>query len=128
MRLIYIAGPFTAVTPWGIEANIRAAEDFAAGIIAATEEVSCVVPHSMGRHFVGRAGSPAYWYAATMRQLEACDGVAFVEGWWESTGSRAEFRRAVELGLPVYFRGVDVVLDRPATAEVIARVLKGLAA
>lgn len=102
MILAYLAGPFTADTPWGIERNIRAAEDAAELILTHRSDVSLIVPHMMGRNFVGRAGTPEYWYAATMRMLEACEAVVMLDNWQRSLGSRNEFLRAVVLGLPIY--------------------------
>ena len=111
MILAYLAGPFTADTPWGIERNIREAESAAAFIITHRSDVSLVVPHMMGRNFVGRAGTAEYWYDATMRMLEACEALVLLPGWQGSNGSRAEFRRAHELGLKIYAAPEDLAFD-----------------
>lgn len=111
MILSYLAGPFTADTPWGIERNIRAAEDAAELILTHRSDVSLIVPHMMGRHFVGRASTPEYWYAATMRQMEACSELVLLPRWQGSKGSRAEFRRAHELGLKIYAAPEDLAFD-----------------
>lgn len=102
MILTYLAGPFTASTPWEIEVNIRAAEEAAELILKARDDVSLIVPHSLSRCFVGRAGTPQYWYDATMRMLEACEAVVMIDRWQHSTGARNELRRAIQLGLSIY--------------------------
>ena len=45
MRLVYIAGPYRATTPWGIRCNIRNAEDLAAKVNEAG--MAAVCPHSV---------------------------------------------------------------------------------
>jgi Domain of unknown function (DUF4406) len=102
MILAYLAGPFTADTPWGVEANIRQAELAAEEILQARDDVALLVPHSIGRHFVGRVGTPEYWYTATMRMLEACDAVVMLPGWQSSKGARNELSRALELGRDIW--------------------------
>lgn len=127
MILAYIAGPFTADTPWGIERNIRAAEEAAEYILTHRDDVSLIVPHSLGRCFVGRAGTPEYWYRATMRMLEASQAVVLIDGWKSSRGARAEFRRAVELGITVYATPFEFVESLgPMSQEESASVLEGL--
>jgi len=128
MLLTYLAGPFTAPTPWGIERNIRRAEEAAEDIIRARDDVALIVPHSLGRCFVGRAGTPEYWYAATMRMMESCDAIVMLDGWHESVGSRAEFRRAHGLGLSIYGTEFDFAHRAPPLGdEAIHRIMETLA-
>lgn len=126
MKLVYVAGPFTDNTPWGIEANIRKAEETAACILLARDDWSLIVPHSLGRHFVGRAGTPEYWYASTMRMMEACSAICLVYGWQRSKGSRAEFRRAAELGIEIYEGHTDAIEGICMSENAIAMVLESL--
>ena len=49
MKLIYIAGPFTAPTHWQVAQNIRAAE--AAGREVALLGHMPVIPHVLGQHY-----------------------------------------------------------------------------
>jgi hypothetical protein len=127
MILACLAGPFTADTPWGIERNIRAAEDAAELILKARDDVSLIVPHMMGRNFVGRAGTPEYWYTATMRQMEACSELVLLPAWQASKGSRDEFRRACGIKLRIYASPDDFALVRQMTITEVTDVLKGLA-
>ena len=51
MKLVYIAGPFRAPTPWGIEENVRHAERHAFEIAKLGAMPVC--PHANTRHFDG---------------------------------------------------------------------------
>ena len=43
------------------------------------------------------------FYDYSMAWLEVSDCILLLPGWEKSKGSNAEFNRAVELGIPVYF-------------------------
>jgi len=99
MKVVYIAGPFTAPTPHEIEYNIRDAEYV--GLEVAALGMSALVPHSVGRFAVGTFDE-AYWYEATMAQLRKCDAVMMVPGWEESIGAKQERDEAIALNIPVF--------------------------
>ncbi len=99
MPLVYIAGPYRHRHAWGREQNIRAAERM--GLKLANAGAVPVIPHTMYRHYDGTI-EDAYWLDATMQILERCDAVVLCTGWRDSEGSRAEAKRAAELGIPVY--------------------------
>lgn len=87
MRVVFIAGPYRAVTAWGIESNIRKAE-----LLALQLSRSGIVPvcvHSMYRYFQGE-GSDDFWLSATQTLLLKCDAVLMIPGWERSSGSVAE--------------------------------------
>lgn len=115
MILCYIAGPFTALDRFGapdlpkIERNVRAAEDVERSILLATEQVACLVPHSLGRYFAKGPGSPAYWYDATMEMANRCDAVIMVPGWETSTGSKRERQRFIDRERPVFLTVDELV-------------------
>ncbi len=124
MILAYLAGPFTADTPWGVEANIRRAEQAAEDILKARDDVALLVPHSIGRHLVGRAGTPEYWYTATMRMLEACDAIVMLPGWQSSKGARNEISLALGRGIPIWDNPRDFAhVCPPAPREFLADAL-----
>jgi hypothetical protein len=105
MILVYIAGPFTAETSEQIEENINRAEELAREIIAQTDRVACLVPHSMGRNFHGpkAVGSAQYWYDATMTMASRCDACLMLRGWERSEGSVREMNMFDDEDLPVFF-------------------------
>lgn len=77
MKLIYIAAPYSAPTPEGIEENIKRAADLGAWV--AQEDCVPVVPHLMTRGMSADA-TEGFWRAATMEIMKRCDGVlALVE-------------------------------------------------
>lgn len=116
MKLIYIAGKFTAATAPEIERNIDRAEAMARELIEQTESVAVLVPHSLGRRFMAGPGSPEYWYRATLEMASRCDAVLLVPGWTESRGVREyELPHFQGAGKPVFF----------SVEEVLAALTKG---
>lgn len=107
MKLVYIAGPYRAATPWGVEQNIRAAEDVAVRVHKAGMFAVC--PHANSRHMEGIADD-AHFLAGTLEMMRRCDAVLLVPGWEKSSGSRAELEEAKRLNIPV-FDGKDGVDD-----------------
>ena len=100
MKLVYVAGPFRAPTPWGVEQNVRRAEEWGLRV-AKVPALVPVIPHSMFRYYDGQ-GHDDYWLAATLAIMERCDALLLVPGWESSAGSRAERERAIEAGLIVF--------------------------
>lgn len=99
MPVVYIAAPFTAPTGWGIEQNVRRAEE--AGLAVAEMGASPLIPHANTRFFVGTK-TPAWWYEATLALLLKCDAVLIVGAWEASKGATAEALAAQEAGIPVF--------------------------
>ncbi len=97
--LIYVAGPYTAKTAWGIEQNIHAAR--AMGVLIAKHGAYPVIPHSNTGGFHGEAPEEMF-YAGTLELMRRCDGVAFLDNWKMSAGARAEYEEAGKLGRPVW--------------------------
>jgi hypothetical protein len=101
IKLIYIAGPFSAKTREGVEANIlRAAE---LGVEVAKLGACPWVPHA-------NTALPAYehvqpyefWIEATELQRQKCDALLTLDGWETSRGARKEVNAATEQGQPVF--------------------------
>jgi hypothetical protein len=97
MKVIYIAGPFRAPTAWGIEQNVRRAEEV--GLIVARAGAMPLIPHTNTRFFHGEC-TEQFWVDGTLELLRRCDGAIFIPGWEESSGARGEYRLAGELSLP----------------------------
>ena len=104
MKLIYVAGKFTADTGWGIEQNVRRAEDV--GIYIARLGAMPVIPHANTRYFADEC-TPEFWYAGTLELLKRCDAIIMCEGWADSKGAREEYGEARTRGnMMVFLHGV----------------------
>jgi len=101
MRLVYIAGPYRAPTPWGVRCNIRNAEDLAAKVHAAGMFAVC--PHANSAHMEGVADDE-HFLAGTMELMRVCHAVILVANWRNSSGALAEVAEATRLRIPVFGR------------------------
>lgn len=99
MKIIYIAGPYRAKTPWLVEENIRRAERTALRVALRGHVPLC--PHTMYRYFDGSAPDE-FWLECTQELLRRCDGIVMSVGWYESEGSVDELALARELGLQTW--------------------------
>ena len=102
--IVYIAGPYRALTPWATEQHIRNAEYLALAVWRKGAVAVC--PHTMTRFYGGMLGD-AEALLGTLALLERCDAVVMVDGWEASDGSRVERSRAHERGLPVFENFLD---------------------
>jgi nucleoside 2-deoxyribosyltransferase len=102
VRLVYIAGAYRAPTPWGVEQNIRAAEDLAVKVHAAGMFAVC--PHANARHMEGGDITDAHMLAGTLELMRRCDAVILVSNWRTSSGALAEVAEATRIGIPVFGR------------------------
>lgn len=96
--LVYVAGPYRAKTTWDINCNIHKARVWGAAI--AKCGAYPVIPHSNTAHFDGIADDKL-WLDGTLELLSRCDAAIFIDGWRESSGSKAEWERAKVLRMPV---------------------------
>jgi hypothetical protein len=96
MKLIYIAGPYNAETPWATEQNIRVAEEIAFEVARCGTMPVC--PHTMSR-FWAKTLTEDFWIAGTMQLMRKCDGVVMIPNWTTSSGSMAEYEEACTIGL-----------------------------
>ena len=101
MRLVYIAGRFSASTAWEIEQNVRCAELVAAEV--AKLGAMPVTPHANSRFFAGLTGTtPEFWYQGTLELLRRCDALILVPGWEGSKGVEMEREEAWRLNIPQF--------------------------
>lgn len=100
MKLIYIAGPFTADKWWKVLQNIRRAENMALKV--AEMGAMPVCPHTMTGNFWGLQ-TEQFWYEGTLKLLSVCDAVIFLKNWQQSSGSCDEHNKAKELKMPIFF-------------------------
>ena len=105
LKVVYVAGPFTAPNVWQRELNIRAAENVA--MMVAEIGAMPLCPHSNTRHFEGTI-SLEFWYEGTLELLRRCDAMQVVPGWQRSTGTKREIEEAELLKLPTFYNGADL--------------------
>jgi hypothetical protein len=101
MRLIYVAGKFTAPTREGVQQNIRHAETV--GLEVCKLGLFPVVPHCNTSHANYESLQPyTFWIEGTLELLRRCDAIVMVPGWEESRGAKGELLEAQRIGLPVF--------------------------
>lgn len=99
--LVYTAGPFSAPTREGVEANIRAAVDLAVEVAKLGALPVC--PHSSTADPRFEHVQPyQFWLDGTLELLRRCDAVILTPDWQRSTGARAEVAEARRIGMPVF--------------------------
>jgi nucleoside 2-deoxyribosyltransferase len=103
MKLIYIAGPYGDKGGYlAIDANIAKAREAAAW--CAERGIGYFCPHLNSAHF--EAITPdvpvSYWYELDIELLRKCDAILMLDGWRQSTGSKAEKAEACRLDMPVF--------------------------
>jgi len=106
MKVVYIAGPYRASTPWGIEQNVRLAETMALKVWQ-TSKAAALCPHTMTRYYQESAPDEV-WLRGTLELLKRCDAIFLLEGWQRSEGSKLEHQTAVSMGMPVFTNLVDL--------------------
>lgn len=101
MKLIYIAGKYSAPTPYLIKQNIEDA--WRAGLIVAqcAPEWFPVIPHK-NTEFMDGLRPYEYFINGTLELLRRCDAILMLSGWAESAGAKAEREEARRLGLTVF--------------------------
>lgn len=104
LKLVYIAGKFSAPTRSGVEDNIMAA--VMVGLAVAKLGGMPVIPHANTAHpEFEKVQEYPFWIEGTTELLRRCDAVMLVDGWTESKGSRGEVDIARQLRLPVFLPG-----------------------
>ena len=141
MKLIYVAGPFSAPTPELIQVNINTAIAYGVKILeVGKDEWFPVIPHAMSSGMYNeiinlttnklgtaqslydlRKPNAEFWYKATMKVLNRCDAAVFIPGWQKSTGCRAELARCIDDRKP-YFT-MDVFGDGDESVYGVKEIL-----
>lgn len=99
MKLVYVAGRYTAKDGRTIEENVADARRVGRQV-AAVPGLFPVVPHQLGAGMED-IGDYDYWVQGTLELLRGCHAVCTVPGWEESTGARGEVDEAKRLGMAV---------------------------
>jgi len=96
MRLIYIAGPYTAAHPVDRHAHVERAR--AAAREVATAGAMPITPHLLSAGI--ECAWPEQWWAdATLDVLAACDAMVLLPGWQDSRGCVRELAYAEAAGV-----------------------------
>jgi hypothetical protein len=105
-RILYVAGPYRAPTPEGVDANIAKARAAAEHLWAIGYAVIC--PHLNSAHM---EGDPSIYMAGDLTIIERLDpekdGLYLLEGWSYSEGSVREYYAARDKGLTIYKQGTN---------------------
>lgn len=102
MKLIYVAGPFSAKTRAGVEINIARAVDL--GLEVAKLGACPWIPHANTAHpEFERVQKYDFWIKATLRQLRVCDGMILTPDWQKSSGARGEHAEMLALQRPIFY-------------------------
>lgn len=109
MKVIYVAGPYTAYTHYGIQINIARAAETAVKCWKKGWAVVC--PHLNVANFhiyYGKGFTESDIVEGCLELLERCDAVVMLPGWERSEGSKKEHEAAKKLGLLIFY-GLDAV-------------------
>jgi hypothetical protein len=101
MKMVYVAGKFSAKTRDGVEANIAAAVSCSLEVAKAGGFPVC--PHANTAHPDFERVQPyPFWIEGTLLLMLACDALFMVPGWEQSSGARGERERAIAEGMHVF--------------------------
>jgi hypothetical protein len=101
MKLVYVAGPFSAATREGVEANIQRAALL--GVEVAKLGAFPVVPHANTALPEYEHVQPyKFWIEGTLELMRRCHAVIMLPGWEASSGARAERFEAMARRMPVF--------------------------
>ena len=103
---VYIAGPYTASTPTGVDRNILVAREAMAALLRRGHTPFC--PHAMTARFerdFADIGEEEY-LRIDLEWLDLCDAILLLPGWETSNGTLGEIERAQMLGLKICY-GLD---------------------
>lgn len=107
MKLIYVAGPYRAKTPYAMLLNIQRAQYAAMEVWETGNAALC--PHLNSAFFDGLVDDKNF-LDGTMMMMERCDAVLVMEGYDSSEGTKAEINYAKELAIPV-FSSLEELID-----------------
>lgn len=90
MKLVYIAGPYTAPTYREREQNIDAARS--AAIWCAQNLIGYFCPHLNSAHMDLYAPETpiTFWYEMDWQFADCCDAILLIDGWHNSHGASLE--------------------------------------
>lgn len=100
--VIYVAGPYSANTPEGVEANVQRAALVGQELMRKGHTVIC--PHSMTHGWEHGTGLDYNdFMRADLVLLGMCDAICMVDGWEESAGAKDELEAAEAWDILVFY-------------------------
>ena len=104
MKLVYVAGPFSADDGWGVACNVHAAETAARAVLRLG--AMPVTPHSIGARMAGTE-TQEFWWAGTLALMRRCDAVLVLPLYERSVGTLGEIEEAKRLRMPLFLPDAD---------------------
>ena len=101
MKVVYVAGRFSAPDQWQRARNVRAAETLAFAVAEAG--AMPLNPLANTCNFFATL-TDEFWYAGTLELLRRCDAIILTPGWQGSKGVQAEIDEAFARKMPVFER------------------------
>jgi nucleoside 2-deoxyribosyltransferase len=106
--VVYIAGPYTAPTRDGVQANIDKAEEVAKAILQ--KGLTPLLPHKITSFWdedpqFAHMQHSDWIYKVCIPLLDKCDVIVMVPGWRDSPGSVIEHQHASKRGIPILYFG-----------------------
>lgn len=100
MKLVYVAGSYTADCGYKVHQNIHRAWEM--GVRVAELGAMPVIPHTNTAHMDG-VQPYQFWADGTMELMRKCDAVLVLEGWEESKGTIGEIGECNKTGKPLFY-------------------------
>jgi hypothetical protein len=139
--LVYVAGPYRPTPAQEQDASRRSYDSASTArkrrehVLANRERARklglavvaggdlAVVPHLLSHPDDPETQSDEWWLASTLQLMLSCDAVCLVDGWEQSTGTRAEVTEALRCGwMPIW---VGPPRDDSDDVEAVRRTLAG---
>lgn len=111
MKVIYVAGKYTAPTIEGVIDNVAKAEEAGKEVLAAGHVP--LIPHCISAHWDIDSRFTHFEHGDWLNKfcyplLKKCDGIYLYDGWEESKGAQMEYEVAKLHGIPIYFSVEDI--------------------
>ena len=107
IRLVYVAGPYSATNAYAVQHNINKAWEM--GCHVADLGAFPVIPHTNTMHMDG-IQPYKFWAEGTMQLMTHCDAVLILDGYIDSRGTKAEIKEAERLKIPIFYNLEDLEL------------------
>lgn len=101
MKVVYVAGPYSAPNEYLVKKNIARAEGVALGIWL-SGKAAAICPHLNTAHW-GSVLTHKQFLDGDVAILKRCDALIMVEDWKLSKGAVIEHMAAVENNVPVFY-------------------------